>query len=103
MLNWDFGYKAGKATYLDNEGKQRVYNLYEGNAYLIEVAEWRENGRNLYSVRKFALDKKHLETQIAEGDYAKLVRLTINKDVCRKAYEIAKLFGKLDGVTVEIK
>lgn len=107
MLSWDFNQKVGQAIYLNNEGKEWVYNLYQGNAYLIEVAEWEENGQNLYSVSKFALDKKHLETQIAEGDYnrryAKLIRLTINKSVCHKAYEIAKLFGKVDGVTVEIK
>lgn len=107
MLNWDFNQKAGEATYVDHEGKEWIYHLYQGNAYLIETAEWEENGQNMYTVSKFALDKKHLEKQIAEGDYnrryAKLVRLTINKSACHKAYEIAKLFGKLDGVTVEIR
>lgn len=113
MLCWDFSEKAGMATYVSAEGNKTTHNLYVGNAYLIETSEWEEDGRKLYTVSDFFLDKDHFKrclglTKGSEGNildqpYRKLVAITLNKKYCRKAKEIAGfLIQAFDDLDIKI-
>lgn len=59
-LNWQWKERIGSCTYVN--GSKSF--LYVGNAFLIALNEWEENGKNLYSLAWFAADKKHMENQL---------------------------------------
>jgi hypothetical protein len=50
----------GECIYQD--GKKS--NLYRGNALVIAVNEWEQDGRNLYSLAWFAADEKHFKNML---------------------------------------
>ena len=58
-LNWLWKDKCGEATIRFWDGEERTVNLYEGNAFLIFVNEFEENGRNMYTVWSFFVDEAH--------------------------------------------
>lgn len=54
-LNWLWSEKCGEVKYGDHS-----VNLYEGNAFMIMIAEWTtEDGTEQYTVSGFFLDKEH--------------------------------------------
>ena len=59
-LNWNWSDKVGTVTFESN-GKEFTENLYEGNAYLIEIYEYEENGKDMYQLQGFFADKEHAE------------------------------------------
>lgn len=59
-LNWQWSEKMGKAI-LSN-GKE--VNLYRGNAFIIAINEWKQNGEELYSLAWFAVDKQHMKNML---------------------------------------
>ena len=61
MLRWDWNNdKVG--TWTEKHGdKEFTYNLYSGNAVLIMIAEWEENGTEKYTVSNFFCDKEHMK------------------------------------------
>ncbi len=65
-LNWNFNTdKIGtwKETHKMRDGSERefLYNIYSGNALAIMVAEWNENGKDLYQLVNFFADKDHMK------------------------------------------
>lgn len=114
MLIWDFNEKVGEFIRMNEEGKENTYNLYVGNAYLIEIAEWEEDGKELYVINSFALDKDHFKNclglnkkggftnNIYNRPYSKLVKVKLDKTKC-KAKEIAGLLiDAFDTIQIEI-
>ena len=62
-LNWSWNEKVGEATFCQNyDGEQKTYtvNLYVGNAYLIFIYEFNEDGQDRYSLSSFFADKTHM-------------------------------------------
>lgn len=59
-LNWQWNDKMGEVLYKDGS-KQ---NLYEGNALMIALHEYEENGEKYYSLTWFADDKTHLKNML---------------------------------------
>lgn len=64
-LNWNWNEKVGTWTeerkMHDGSTKEFKYNLYSGNALLIMIAEWEEDGKDLYQVANFFCDKDHMK------------------------------------------
>lgn len=102
-LNWRWDEKCGEATFEDTYfGDNRVYtvNLYEGNAYLIFINEYTEDGVDKYSLSTFWADKEHMKNclglnkkggyteNIHNKPYCKLVKLKLNKKKCHHVKEI---------------
>lgn len=115
-LEWSFDRKAGEITYLDNfSGREYIHSLYQGNAYLIEVKEWSEDGKGFYDVRSFAFDKNHLSAllglaggkgngeNIFTSTYYKLTKLVLYRDNCRNTREIERLFRRAFDGSLDIK
>ena len=59
-LHWQWSEKIGKAFFRDERGIERQYNLYQGNAYLIFLDEYEENGKGYYALYCFFADKDHM-------------------------------------------
>lgn len=57
-LNWNWSDKVGTAT-LENRGKEYEISLYDGNAFLIELYEYNEDGTDMYQLQGFFADKCH--------------------------------------------
>lgn len=65
MLNWNWNEKVGEATFCfkDRDGNVKDYsvNLYQGNAFLIMINEYEEDGNEKYEMVGFFLDKFHMK------------------------------------------
>lgn len=59
-LNWRWEEKIGEALF-DYNDKQVIVNLYQGNAYLIFINEYNENGKDMYSMFSFWVDESHMK------------------------------------------
>ncbi len=57
-LNWEWKNKCGEAI-VEQNGEEYVLSLYQGNAYLIFINEYKEDGKNMYSLWSFWADKEH--------------------------------------------
>lgn len=59
-LNWKWENKCGEATLLQND-KEYTIGLYEGNAFLIMLSEWKEDGKDMWNMFSFWVDKQHMK------------------------------------------
>ena len=58
MLNWSFEHKVGEVE-IFNRDKVVTYSLYQGNAFLIMLYEYVENGHDMYTMHNFFADETH--------------------------------------------
>ena len=104
-LQWKWDEKCGEATLVqNNEDKTREFtlNLYTGNAYLIMLSEYEENGENMYSLYTFWADKKHMENclGLSKGydniytGYQTFSRFKLDMEKCRNWQRIATALKK---------
>ena len=63
MITWNFNEKVGEAI-IYNYDKDYTYNLYKGNAFLIFLDEYKENGKNMYVLHNFFVDKIHAKRML---------------------------------------
>lgn len=56
-LRWDWNEKVGELI-LENG---TVIDLYNGNAYLIMIREYQEDGKDMYQMWSFWADKQHMK------------------------------------------
>ena len=94
MITWNFNEKIGEAV-IFNYDKEYKYNLYKGNAFLIFLYEYKENGKDMYQLHNFLADKIHAKRMLGidkkwkdtYGDNLfntegyKLKKIRINKDM----------------------
>lgn len=112
-LNWKWSEKCGEAV-VEQRGKDFTMSLYQGNAYLIFIYEFKENGKDMYDVWSFWADKEHAKRclGLAKGkeycnlynsEWDKLKTIRINKAKHRNASELIGMLVKaFDDLTVEI-
>lgn len=118
-LNWRWDEKCGEAiieqTWKD-ETKRFTKNLYEGNAFLIFLNEWEEDGVGKYSLYTFFADEAHAKRCLGinmnadkiyrnmfEDGYDKLVKLRVNKKKAHNWKKIITLFAQaFDNLEIEI-
>ena len=59
-LNWRWDRKVGEATFYNPvTGKKYKTSLYVGNAFLISLYLYKENGEDMYTVHRFFCDEGH--------------------------------------------
>ena len=59
-LNWRWDERCGEAVIQQN-GKDWTVSLYQGNAFLIFLYEYQEDGQNMYQLYNFWADKQHMK------------------------------------------
>lgn len=114
-LNWGWDDKIGEATVeqtFNGETKTFTKSLYEGNAFLIFITEWKENEEDMYSLYSFFADEAHAKNCLgltknhnnifAEG-CDKLTKISINKEKSRNWKKIVTLFAQaFDNIEIKI-
>lgn len=114
-LNWRWNEKCGEAIIEDiMQKKEFTKSLYEGNAFLIFISEWEEDGQNMYSLYTFFADETHAKTCLGlnkksdmtniflEGPN-RLKKIRINKKKSRNWKKIVTLFAQaFDNIDIEI-
>ena len=116
-LYWDWKEKCGEAVFTSLRGQTVKVSLYEGNALLIMIHEFKEDNVERYSLVTFWADKAHMENCLglhkkdgygdniydgSSGD--RLVEISINKKQCRNwKYIVAALAKAFDHITINIQ
>lgn len=120
-LYWSWKTKCGEATFrreLSNgETREFTVNLYEGNAFLIFIYEYKEDGRDVYNVQGFFVDKDHMKRclgidkkdkesyghNIYDKPNDKLVSIRLNKTKMSHFKDIITAFTTaFDNINIEI-
>ena len=116
-LTWDFRNKCGEATLVQGD-REFTLNLYQGNAYLIFLSEWKEDGQDMYSLNSFWADRDHAKillglkknydgekVNIYDEDWSRVTKFRFNKEKMREKefYEIIGMIAKaFDNIDIEI-
>lgn len=116
-LNWRWEDKCGEAIIrqtISGETKEYTKSLYEGNAFLIFISEWKENDKDMYSLYTFFADETHAKRclglaknwnsdNIFTGGVDTLTKIRINKKRSRNWKKIVTLFAQaFDNIDIEI-
>lgn len=117
-LYWDWKNKCGEAIIHQTnpetgEEKDLTVSLYEGNAFLIFINEFKDGDRNMYSLYSFFADEAHAknclgltkgETNIFLDDgFQYLKKIRFNKAKHSKAQKLLNLFTKaFDELEIEL-
>ena len=117
-LRWDFNEKVGEVTFKKETGdgiKDFVVDLYQGNAYLIMIYEWDEDGDRMYNLQGFFCDKEHMKNclglnkrrgyteNIYNKPYDKLTKIRLNKAKYSYTKEVIDAFVQaFDEIEIEI-
>lgn len=119
-LNWHWDEKCGEITLLQQfageEATEYTINLYQGNAYLIMIHEFSdEGGTERYELFSFFNDKQHMKNCLGlnpkggftsncfKNDCQRITRLRLNKAKHRHANDIVAAFATaFDDITIEV-
>lgn len=119
-LNWDWNKKIGEATFTDTyNGDNREYtvNLYNGNAVLIFIHEFEEDGRPMWQMSHFWADLNHMKSclglkgvgglrvdeNILNREYGRLTKIRLDKKNCKYLKDITQaLIQAFDKLVIEI-
>lgn len=114
-VNWLWSEKCGEATMHDiRDDKDFVVTLYKGNAYLIMLNEWTEDGQEMYSMYSFWADKDHMNSMLGldkknaggnsyNTDYVRMTKIRLNKKKNPYTKQIVDaLIKAFDHITIEI-
>ena len=90
-LTWEWNRKIGESVHEDDKGRRFTLSLYEGNALLITLYEYKnENDEEMYNVNDFWVDPEHARRclgltkgydNIYERSYDKIVNFTFYTDM----------------------
>ena len=116
-LHWLWKDKCGEATFrqtLGDKSQDFTVSLYQGNAFLIFIYEYEENGQNMYTLYNFfndeahakrclGLDKNYPEENIFNRGRDRLMKIRLDKSKCTKPQKILDLFIKaFDELDIEL-
>lgn len=94
-LQWNFKEKAGTITHVGFNGEPVKFNFYEGNAFMIELYEYEEDGVGMYAMKSFFLDVDHAKRYLAEyADSYKPLTMTIYRNHFRQWKKAVDIFTK---------
>ena len=113
-LNWRWDEKIGsmKVDVLqdDDTWKEKEITLYNGNAVLIMLHEYKEGEDDMYDVFSFFVDKPHMNNMLGltkgyenffNSKYLKLKSISLDKQNCRYMWDIVRSFTKaFDNLTI---
>lgn len=120
-LHWDWNEKCGEATLVQvvQDGKEHEFKLglYTGNAFLIMLSQWQEDGKDMWNMFSFWADKAHMKNCLGlnkkegytENMYdvnvyrGRITKFRLNKTKCRYIKDIvAALVQAFDNIDIEI-
>ena len=118
-LHWDWQEMCGEITVVQmhegEEDREFKLGLYTGNACLIMLHEYKENGRDMYNLFGFFSDKAHMKdclglnkkggytSNIYNTPYQRFEKIKLNKNKCRYFKDIVAAFAQaFDNLTIEI-
>lgn len=113
-LNWSWSEKCGEAVFEQtfDETREFTTSLYQGNAYMIFIYEYKEDDKDMYSLWTFWADKTHAKRCLGlEKGYEnlyndgrdKLKKIRLNKAKCDNlAGLVGMLVKAFDDLTIEI-
>ena len=116
-LNWRWDSKIGELTVkqtINEETKEYVKTIYEGNAFLIFLNEWQDEkcGENMYSMYSFFADETHAKrclglvknySNIFNDHNTKVVKIRLNKTKSHNWKKVVSLFAQaFDDITIEL-
>ena len=105
-LMWDWKEKVGTAKLANRERKEFELSLYNGNALLIALFEYKQDNEDMYNMHWFFVDKPHMNRMLgltkgtsnclnAEG--YKITELSLDTAKCKNMWDIVKAFVKAFG------
>lgn len=111
-LNWRWNEKIGTAT-IFNYDKEVEYNLYQGNAFLIMLYEYKEGDKDMYTLHNFFVDKEHAKNcfglskdyteNIFNTENYQLRKIRINKGKYKYTRDLVNMLIKaFDNIDIEI-
>lgn len=113
-LHWLWKDKVGTA-YIQHKSIEYQYSLYQGNAYLIFIYEYEEEGQSYYQLHRFLADKDHAKNMLGlnkkdgytmnefDQESEKLVKVRLKKSKLRKPAElIGLLVQAFDSLVIEL-
>ena len=116
MLQWNWDNKVGEVE-IFNHDKVVTYKLYEGNAFLIMLYEYEEDGKDMYSMHNFFADETHAKRMLGldkkwketygnncfdQPNY-KMKKIRINKkEYTHTKKLVSMLADAFDDITIEI-
>lgn len=110
-LNWRWDDKLGTVTCTKTNGSEYTLSLYAGNALAIAVAEFKEDGKDMYQVVWFFCDADHAKRMLGltrgykENNFDNGSKMKFVLDKGRKdARDLAKLLVSAkweNGISVE--
>ena len=117
-LNWNWSEKCGEATLeckINGVEKEYTLDLYQGNAYLIFISNYEEDGQAMYNVWSFWVDKDHAKnclgigknkeftTNMYEEGWRRITKFRFDKDKTRHFADIISLIAKtFNNISIEI-
>lgn len=112
-LHWRWEDKVGEAVIRQQGDKEYTMSLYEGNAFLIMLWEWEEDGEEKWNMYTFFADEQHMKNCLGlnkKGGYEnifdgrdELVKIRINKAKYHYTEKLVKALVKaFDNITIEI-
>ena len=112
-LYWDWDKKIGTVD-IFNYDEVRTYQLYQGNAFLIMLWEFEEDGKDKYAMHSFFVDKEHAKRMLGLGKdaeeenvfntkYEQMRKIRINKSKYRYTKDLVDMLIKaFDNIEIEI-
>lgn len=112
-LQWQWSEKCGEAIFHNLVADTTFsVNLYEGNAFLIFIDEFKENDENMWRMYSFFVDEAHAKnclgltkenSNIFDTGTVRLEKIRINKKVYGKTSKLVNLLVKaFDAIEIEI-
>lgn len=117
-LNWEWSAKCGEIVVRHDFGDRKedvTLSLYEGNAYLIMLHEFKDNGKDKYELFSFWADAYHMKNCLGlnkrqgydrnmyAGPGDQFLKVRLNKAKCRRWKELlTAMMQAFDELTIEI-
>ena len=121
-LNWLWNEKCGEATFrqkTENGTREYTCDLFKGNAYLIFIYRYEQDGNKMYTLAGFFCDRDHMKKMLGvdkrstktygvnqyNTEYEQLTKIRLNLNMLQKKQinEIISAFTEaFDDITIEL-
>lgn len=112
-LYWEWKDKVGEAVFFNTQtNEEYTISLYKGNAFLIFIHEYKEDGKDMYNMFSFFVDEAHAKRMLGldkDGENAFntgfniLKKVRINKDKYPYTKKLVDMLIKaFDEITIEL-
>ena len=114
-LYWDFKEKVGEVTVIEpRTNEEYTVNLFQGNAFLIFVNQYKADGKDMYSLYSFFADEDHAKNCLGlkkgfdniflDNDGQSVIRkFRINKSKYRYSLKLISMLTKaFDNINIEV-